>query len=60
MATELRTLASNHEATRDEEEHEEANALIQYLPSPDRGLAAWKFLAGAFIIEALFWGKSDF
>jgi len=29
----------------------------QYLEPVDRGLAAWRLLGSAFIVEAFFWGR---
>lgn len=37
--------------------HNEYEAInISILPPTDRGAAAWRFLAGCFLVEALLWG----
>lgn len=56
MSAELQVFATNRSTAAEEEDREEAESLVQTLESPDRGLAAWKFLLGAFVIEALLWG----
>ena len=53
---ELQVFATNRSRAEEEAEREEAESLVQTLDSPDRGMPAWKFLLGAFVIEALLWG----
>jgi hypothetical protein len=49
-------LHSRHHGHHDGETGEDRSVEFS-LPPVDRGKSAWLFLAGAFMIEALVWGK---
>jgi hypothetical protein len=57
MSLELEGIQSAQVSARENEETEERS--ITALPPSDEGIQAWKFLLGCFIVEAIFWGKSD-
>ncbi|KAL0932837.1 MFS monocarboxylate [Colletotrichum truncatum] len=54
MATDTQVIPLE-EIPSTEEDHRQQSSH-QSLPAPDGGAAAWKFLAGAFVIEAVLWG----
>lgn len=58
MAVELGPISSIS-LPRHDEDNEDQDTLTQSLPQPDNGREAWSFLLGAFIIEALLWGKNS-
>lgn len=61
MSTESETippqLGPNRERTSPSESIEVLENAASALPAADRGPAAWKFLIGCFLIEAILWGK---
>ncbi|KAL0939665.1 monocarboxylate transporter [Colletotrichum truncatum] len=56
MSAELTTFNTNRTARAEESDREATESLVQTLAPPDRGIAAWKFLFSAFVVEALLWG----
>lgn len=45
------------EAFTSSQDENEDGYMAQSLPRADEGMPAWKFLLGAFIVEAVLWGE---
>jgi len=54
-----RMLGSNERTNPSPSPRHDAEAIDQALPRVDGGPAAWKFLFGAFMIEAFQWGQQQ-
>jgi hypothetical protein len=54
MSLELDIIEGHSSPQRERDDIQRRTAA---LPLPDRGIRAWTFLVGCFMIEAVIWGK---